>query len=115
MEGITANLSEPLPVSEICRTAGASKRTIERLFQKETGMTIGRWRQQLKLMRGMQLLAEGEKVTRAALDAGYSTPSAFIARFKKMLGTTPKSYFAMNHTKADSARRPQNLAEPSIP
>jgi AraC-like DNA-binding protein len=32
-------------------------------------------------------------VTGAALDAGYSSPSAFIAMFRKQLGTTPNRYF----------------------
>jgi AraC-like DNA-binding protein len=78
---------------QICKNAGAGKRTIERLFQKETGLTFGKWRQQLRLMQAMRLLAEGAKVTHAALEAGYSTPSAFISMFRKMLGTTPTSYF----------------------
>lgn len=81
------------PLAATCKQAGASKRTIERLFQKETGIPLGRWRQQLRLMRGMRPLAEGAKVTTAALDARYSTPSAFIAAFKKILGVLPKSYF----------------------
>jgi AraC-like DNA-binding protein len=57
------------------------------------GMTFGRWRQQLRLMQAMRLLAEGAKVTYAALEAGYSTPSAFISMFRKALGTTPTLYF----------------------
>jgi AraC-like DNA-binding protein len=36
---------------------------------------------------------EGAKVTHAALEVGYSTPSAFIAMLGKTLGTTPTSYF----------------------
>ena len=56
-------------------------------------MTFGRWRQQFRLMQAMRLLAEGAKVTYAALEAGYSTPSAFIAMFRKSLGTTPAAYF----------------------
>ena len=38
-------------LQQICKNAGAGKRTIERLFQKETGMTFGKWRQQLRLMQ----------------------------------------------------------------
>ena len=77
-----------------CNRAGASKRTIERLFREETRLSLGKWRQQLRLMRSLQLLAAGEKISHAALEAGYSTPSAFIAMFRKALGTTPRQYFA---------------------
>jgi AraC-like DNA-binding protein len=76
-----------------CKQAGASKRTIERLFREQTRLSLGKWRQQLRLMRSLQLLAAGEKITHAALEAGYSTPSAFIAMFRKTLGTTPRRYF----------------------
>ena len=76
-----------------CKQVGASKRTIERLFQEETRLSLGKWRQQLRLMRSLQLLAAGEKISHAALEAGYSTPSAFIAMFRKTLGTTPRRYF----------------------
>jgi AraC-like DNA-binding protein len=69
---------------------------VERLFLEETGMTIGKWRQQLRLMQAMRLLGEGAKVTHAALEAGYSTPSAFIVAFRKSLGTTPTDYFKIS-------------------
>lgn len=80
-------------LAELCRVTGAGKRSIERLFQQEIGMTFGKWRQQVRLMQGMRLLAEGAKVTHAALESGYSTPSAFISMFRKALGITPSSYF----------------------
>lgn len=76
-----------------CRRAGASKRTIERLFLQETRLSLGKWRQQLRLMRSLELIAAGEKVAHAAAQAGYSTPSAFIAMFRQTLGTTPRRYF----------------------
>ena len=81
------------PLAALCRTAGTSKRTVERLFQGDIGMTFSKWRQQLRLMQAMRLLAEGAKVTHAALESGYSTPSAFISMFRKTLGTTPTLYF----------------------
>jgi AraC-like DNA-binding protein len=80
-------------LASVCAQAGASKRTIERLFQQETRMSMGKWRQQLRLLRSLQLLAAGEKISHAALEAGYNSPSAFIAMFRKALGTTPRRYF----------------------
>jgi len=80
-------------LAQLCRVTGTGKRSVERLFQHEIGMTFGKWRQQLRLMQGMRLLAGGAKVTHADLESGYSTPSAFISMFRKALGITPSSYF----------------------
>jgi AraC-like DNA-binding protein/quercetin dioxygenase-like cupin family protein len=81
-------------LAALCEDCGASKRTIERLFVAETKMTFSQWRQQLRLLHAMQLLASGEKVTGAAMDAGYSSASAFIVMFRRQLGQTPRRYFA---------------------
>jgi len=92
-EVLLGDPSDRRPLMHICKVAGASRRTVERLFQEDVGMTFGKWRQQLRLMQAMRLLAEGAKVTHAALESGYSTPSGFISMFRKMLGTTPTLYF----------------------
>jgi AraC-like DNA-binding protein len=92
-EVLWANPGDRRSLTHICTVAGASKRTVERLFQRDVGMTFGKWRQQLRLMHAMRLLAEGAKVSHAAVEAGYSTPSAFISMFRKALGTTPTLYF----------------------
>jgi AraC-like DNA-binding protein len=83
--------------ARLCRECGASKRTIQRVFLDETKMNFRKWRQQLRLLHGLQLLASGEKVTAAALEAGYSSPSAFISMFRKQLGTTPMRYLGIGN------------------
>jgi AraC-like DNA-binding protein len=75
------------------RLAGASERTLERLFRNEVGMTFGAWRQQARLLRGLEILAAGESVTSVAMQVGFETPSAFIAMFRRAMGTTPARYF----------------------
>lgn len=81
-------------VETVVKGSGASRRTLERLFQSETGMTIGRWRQQLRLIHAVHLLASGSSVTSAALEVGYDSTSAFIAMFKQATETTPGRYFS---------------------
>jgi AraC-like DNA-binding protein len=80
--------------ARVARAAGASQRTLERLFLEETAMTLGRWRRRMRLVEALRLLAAGEPVTRVALDVGYATPSAFIEAFRRELGRTPGRYFA---------------------
>jgi len=92
-EALLADPADRRSLEVICKAAGAGKRTVERLFQENVGMSFGKWRQQLRLLTAMQLLADGRKVTHAALEAGYSTPSGFISMFRKALGTTPSAYF----------------------
>jgi AraC-like DNA-binding protein/quercetin dioxygenase-like cupin family protein len=96
VELLFADPSDPRTLEQLCAHCGAGKRTIERLFFAETGMTFGQWRRQLRLLHSLQSLACGEKVTAAAMDAGYSSASAFISMFRKHLGETPSRHFQSN-------------------
>jgi AraC-like DNA-binding protein/mannose-6-phosphate isomerase-like protein (cupin superfamily) len=91
---LQAHPDDPGLTKQIAKRVAISARTLERLFQKETGMTFGRWRQQLRLLHALRLLAGERPVTEVALEVGYESPSAFIAMFKRTLGTTPRRYFA---------------------
>jgi AraC-like DNA-binding protein len=90
---LDANPGEKLSLRKIATQAGASPRTIERLFRVETNMTFAKWRERLRLLRALRLLAAGEAVTNVALDLGYASPSAFIAMFRRAFGTTPSRYY----------------------
>jgi AraC-like DNA-binding protein len=68
-------------------------RTAARLFRRETGMSLGQWRLQLRLLTALEQLAEGEAVSNVALNVGYADVSSFIAVFKAALGQTPTKYF----------------------
>ncbi|HEX7967308.1 MAG TPA: helix-turn-helix transcriptional regulator [Stellaceae bacterium] len=75
------------------RMVGASSRTLARLFRKETGMSFGAWRQQVRLVDALGRLATGQAVTHVALDLGYQSPSAFTSMFRRALGRAPTRYF----------------------
>jgi AraC-like DNA-binding protein/quercetin dioxygenase-like cupin family protein len=91
---LLANPADGRRLQDVCRQCGASKRTVERLFWQETGVSFGRWRRQLGLALAVRLLAQGNKMASVALEIGYSSPSAFIASFKKVFGATPSKYLS---------------------
>jgi AraC-like DNA-binding protein len=55
-------------------------------------MSFSEWRARLRLLEALKRLAAGEPVTQVSLDVGYNSPSAFIARFKRELGATPRRF-----------------------
>src|ERR1700722_10829792 len=69
--------------------AGASERTLARLFRRETGMTFQQWRRQLRLTEGLGRLGQGETPPRAAAAVGYASSPAFGAAYRAAFGTTP--------------------------
>jgi len=79
-------------VGSLARRAGASRRTLERLFVSETHMTVGAWRRRLRMLHAVRLLSSGASVTDASLATGYDSVSAFIAAFRATFGTTPGRY-----------------------
>lgn len=85
--------NDPGLIKQMAKRVGSSARTLERLFRQETGLTFGKWRQQLRLLHALRLLAANHAVTTVAMEVGYDSTSAFIAMFKKTLGTTPYRYF----------------------
>lgn len=85
---------DPRSLALLAPQTGASQRTLERLFLKETGMTCGRWRQQCRLLNAITKLASGTSVTEVGLAMGYQSTSAFIAMFRAALGVTPGKYFS---------------------
>lgn len=74
--------------------AGMSRRTFTRQFRAQTGLAFAQWRQQACLLAAITRLAEGQAVTRVALDLGYASPSAFTAAFRRVLGKAPSDYLS---------------------
>ncbi|WP_041801362.1 AraC family transcriptional regulator [Rhodopseudomonas palustris] len=78
--------------------AGLSERTLVRLISRETGMSFGRWRQQLGVMLAVQWLAGGASIQQVAADLGYESVPSFVTMFRKTLGTSPGRYMAERYS-----------------
>lgn len=79
-------------IRDWARTVAMSERTLARLILKLTGMTFGRWRQQLHIVIAVQKLGFGATIQAISQELGYDSPSAFTAMFKKYMGQPPRRY-----------------------
>lgn len=92
-----AFVEHPAPhdtIDDWCMALGMGRRAFTRAFRRETGMSLGAWRQQACLLVALPRLAAGEAVTTVALDLGYDSPAAFSTMFKRLLGISPNRYRA---------------------
>ena len=80
------------PLDAWARWLGMSERSLQRDFQREVGMTIGQWRQQLRILLALEKLTDGLSVTDTCFAVGYNNVSAFIKAFKRSVGVTPLEY-----------------------
>jgi AraC-like DNA-binding protein len=88
-EALLADPADTRGLEAFAAVAGASARTLARLFRRETGMSFQAWRRQLRLTEGLAALAQGAAPARVAAAVGYSSGPAFGAAFRAVFGTTP--------------------------
>jgi AraC-like DNA-binding protein len=70
--------------------AGASRRTLARIFRNETGLGFAEWRARLRAIDGLARLSDGASVAETAASVGYASPSAFSAMIHRTLGHPPR-------------------------
>lgn len=101
MNMLLENPGDNRNIHELARAAGASSRTLARLFLQETGLTFGTWRKRLILQEAIERLGSGQNVTAVAYDLGYQSLSAFIEMFRQALGTPPGQYMQQAPNRRD--------------
>ena len=79
--------------NEIAQKLHLSESTLAKTFKKETGMSIGKYREQLILSKARLLLAMGEKnIGEIAEELGFRDQFYFCKYFKKRQEMTPSAY-----------------------
>ncbi|WP_332604766.1 AraC family transcriptional regulator [Acinetobacter sp. ESBL14] len=82
----------PLRLSHLAQLVGACERTISRIFIRDTGMNYQSWRQQWRLLKAIEMLSEGLKISEVAQQLDFISDSAFIVFFRQHTGSTPAHY-----------------------
>ncbi|WP_433508985.1 helix-turn-helix domain-containing protein [Nonomuraea sp. CA-143628] len=77
---------EPLPAALLAAELGLSESRFLRLFPNRTGTSYRRFRLWAQIHRAGRAPAAGEKLTRAAADGYFASPSHFSTAFRAMFG-----------------------------
>ena len=87
------NLSEPITIDDMARTAMYSKFHFTRVFQRATGVSPGRFLSALRLEEAKRLLLSTSlSVTEISVQVGYSSVGTFSTRFKNSVGLAPTDF-----------------------
>jgi AraC-like DNA-binding protein len=76
-------------LEDIARELFVSPFHLCRLFKQETGMSIHRYVNRLRLRESLERLADGVDLTQLALSLGFSCHSHFTTAFRKEFGMPP--------------------------
>jgi AraC-like DNA-binding protein len=78
-------------LTTLARAAGVSPSHLSRLFKSQTGTSITRFRNQLRVQRFMLLYRDGRHITAlaAALEAGFGSYAQFYRVFRAETGVRP--------------------------
>lgn len=79
-------------LSECASFLNVNIKTIQRWFISDLGISFGAWRKQARLLVALEQLALGKNILEVSLEAGYSSPSAFSAMFRKEFSVPPSVF-----------------------
>lgn len=89
---IEQSISEPMATEELAQRVAVSGRQLERLFQRQVGMTIQHYARQLRLCNALWMLVNtGKTVTSVANACGFVDSSHFTRSCQKAFGQRPSA------------------------
>ncbi|MBB4699586.1 transcriptional regulator GlxA family with amidase domain [Sphaerisporangium siamense] len=87
------SLARELTLADIAAHAGMSPRTLLRRFREQTGTTPLRWLHRARVRQAQHLLESTDHtVERIGAEVGFTSPTAFRDRFKRVTGVSPHAY-----------------------
>ncbi|MCL5273079.1 MAG: AraC family transcriptional regulator [Gammaproteobacteria bacterium] len=90
---IQQRYSEQISLSNIARVIGFSPNYLCRVFKKNTGITVTRYLNQVRVGNAQKLLATSDKsIRKISREVGFPNQSYFSHIFKEVTGISPQEY-----------------------
>ena len=88
---LVARVDENMNLRELASNAGVSPFRLCRIFRARTGMTLTRFRHDLRLRAALDRVRATTDLSALAHDLGYASHSHFTAHFRRRFGVTPSA------------------------
>lgn len=93
MDYLAAHVTQPFRLAVVARACGLSVSRLSHLFVAQTGKTLQRYGEELKMDVARRLLSHTNlPIKEVAAESGFSDPFYFAKRFRATAGVTPTQY-----------------------
>lgn len=90
---LDVNYNEKLDVNSLSELTLLSTRSLERIFKKDTGMTIQKYLQIIRILKSIELLNQRQfTLSEIALKVGYKSQTAYSNSYFSILKIRPKAF-----------------------
>ncbi|KMQ65110.1 AraC family transcriptional regulator [Chryseobacterium angstadtii] len=88
---INSNFKYSLNTDELAEKAQMSVRSLQRIFKKETGITLQKYLQLVRILKSIELIDSGQfTLSQIAYKVGYRSLSAFTSSYQTIMKAKPR-------------------------
>lgn len=93
IEHLHSHYRNEIKMEDLSDAAFLSFRTLERIFKKETGLTLSKYQQMLRIIKSLELLSSGTlTISETAYEVGYKSVQAFTRSFQAVMQFRPTDF-----------------------
>ncbi|ASK29971.1 AraC family transcriptional regulator [Chryseobacterium sp. T16E-39] len=90
---LNTHYTQDLKMEDLSDIASLSLRSLERIFKKETGLTLIKYQQMLRIIKSLELLSANEwTISEIAYQVGYKSLQAYTNSFQSVMQYRPSDF-----------------------
>lgn len=102
MEYLHDHYNKEIKLQDLGDKALLSSRTLERIFKKETGLTLSKYQQMLRIIKSLEFLSSGNiTVSETAYEIGYKSVQAYTRSFLSVMQARPSDFIKNIHINSE--------------